>query len=253
MKIVCLKLGILLACFFISAAAWSQARRITGRVVSEEDNKPLAGVNIMVKGKTTGTQSDAAGTFSIEASDADVLVLSYTGFATQEIAVGNAASMDVTLKLDAAKLSEVVVIGYGTQSRRNVTGSVASVDKKVLQSVPRTNLATALQGTAPGLRVQQTSGQPGTTPTIVLRGGTNFDGSGSPLFVVDGVIVPTLFGLNYDDVESIDVLKDAASLAIYGARAGNGVILITTKKERREGPRFPTAFAVPPIMFAATR
>jgi TonB-linked SusC/RagA family outer membrane protein len=233
MKIVCLKLGILLACFFISSAAWSQARRITGRVVSEEDNKPLAGVNIMVKGKTTGTQSDAAGTFSIEASDADVLVLSYTGFATQEIAVGNAASMDVTLKLDAAKLSEVVVIGYGTQSRRNVTGSVASVDKKVLQSVPRTNLATALQGTAPGLRVQQTSGQPGTTPTIVLRGGTNFDGSGSPLFVVDGVIVPTLFGLNYDDVESIDVLKDAASLAIYGARAGNGVILITTKKGKK--------------------
>lgn len=233
MKTACLRIGILLTFLIVSFSVWSQTKKVSGRVLSEEDNQPLPGVSVSVKGKNTGTQTSADGRFTLDVLESDVLVFSYTGFVAQEIRVGTSEDFALTLNPDAAKLGEVVVVGYGTQSRRNVTGSVSSVDKKVLQSVPRTNLGTALQGTAPGLRVQQTTGQPGSTPIITLRGGTNFDGSGSPLFVVDGIIVPSLFGLNHDDVESIDVLKDAASLAIYGARAGNGVILITTKKGKK--------------------
>ena len=127
----------------------------------------------------------------------------------------------------------MVVVGYGQQSRRTLTGAVSSIDNTVFKSVPRTNVGTALQGTAPGLRVQQTTGQPGATPTIVFRGGTDFNGSGSPLVVLDGVIVPSLFGINMEDVEKIDLLKDAASAAIYGARASNGVILVTTKRGKK--------------------
>jgi TonB-linked SusC/RagA family outer membrane protein len=233
MKSACLRCLYFLPLLFIFSFAPAQTKKISGKVISGEDNQPLVGVSITIKGKSLGAQTNENGEYSIDASESDVLVFSYTGFTPQEVSVGTSSEFSITLQPDQAKLGEVVVIGYGTQSRRKVTGSVASVDKKVLQSVPRTNLATALQGTAPGLRVQQSSGQPGSTPNIVLRGGTNFDGSGSPLFVVDGVIVPTLFGLNYDDVETIDVLKDAASLAIYGARAGNGVILITTKKGKK--------------------
>lgn len=233
MKSAYLKVGLLLVFFLFSPALWSQVQKISGKVLSEEDGNPLPGVSVIIKGKGGGTQTNANGEFQIDALKGDVLVFSFTGFLPQEITVGDATSLELVMKTDVGKLGEVVVIGYGTQSRRKLTGSVATVDKKILQSVPRTNLGTALQGTAPGLRVQQTTGQPGSTPVVVLRGGTNFDGSGSPLFVVDGVIVPSLFGLNYDDVESIDVLKDAASLAIYGARAGNGVILITTKKGKK--------------------
>lgn len=212
--------------------AWSQ-QRIVGTVTSQEDKSPLAGVSVSVKGKGTGTQTNADGKFVLDVSKGDVLVVSYVGYASREVAVGNANTLDVALQPSVSKMDEVVVVGYGTQSRRKVASSVTSVDQKVLQSVPRTNLATALQGTAAGLRVQQSTGQPGSTPTIILRGGTNFNGTGSPLFVVDGVIVPSLYGLNYDDVESIDVLKDAASLAIYGARAGNGVVLVTTRKGKK--------------------
>ena len=127
----------------------------------------------------------------------------------------------------------MVVVGYGTQTRRTLTGSVASLDQNVLKSSPNSNLGTALQGTLPGLKVQQSTGQPGTTPNISFRGGSNFNGSGSPLIIVDGIVLSTLYGINMDDVASIDLLKDAGSLAIYGARAANGVLLITTKKGKK--------------------
>ena len=232
MKTASLKIAFFLLLFSWMHVAWSQ-QRITGTVTSQEDRAPLSGVSVTIKGKGTGTQTNSEGKFLLETKPGDVLVFSFVGYSSQEFTVGAASSVEIALQPSVSKMDEVVVVGYGTQSRRKVANSVSSVDRKVLQSVPRTNLATALQGTAPGLRVQQSSGQPGSTPTIVLRGGTNFNGSGSPLFVVDGVIVPTLYGLNYDDVESIDVLKDAASLAIYGARAGNGVVLVTTRKGKK--------------------
>lgn len=217
------------------ASHWSAAQTVPleGTVTEARTGAVLPGVNVLVKGTTRGTVTNAEGRFTIQAQPGDVLVVSLIGMESQEVPVGSQTRLDLRMQESARSLDEVVVVGYGQQSRRTLTGSVASVDQAVFKSVPRTNVGTALQGTAPGIRVQQTTGQPGATPTIVFRGGTDFNGSGSPLVVVDGIIVPSLFGLNMEDVESIDLLKDAASTAIYGARASNGVILVTTKKGKK--------------------
>jgi TonB-linked SusC/RagA family outer membrane protein len=233
MKFDCLRVGILLTSLLFCVAAWSQTKPITGRVVSEEDNQALPGVSVSVKGKSTGTQTNAQGVFTVTAGETDVLIFSYSGFVSQELTVGNSSSIAVSLKASASRLDEVVVVGYGTQSRRELTGAVSTVNPKTFEHNPTTNVATVLQGNAPGLRVQQRTGQPGTTPAISFRGGTEFGGGGTPLFIIDGVIVPSLYGLDINDVASIDVLKDAASTAIYGARAANGVVLVTTKKGKR--------------------
>ncbi|GHB86941.1 SusC/RagA family TonB-linked outer membrane protein [Persicitalea jodogahamensis] len=204
---------------------------VRGTVTAE--GEPLPGVSVVVKGTTQGTTTDVEGKFTIAVAPNATLVFSYVGYQTKEIAVGNQTNLTVQLAPDNQVLNEVIVIGYGQQSRRDVTGSVSSVNEQVMKSVPRTNAATLLQGTAAGIRVQQSTGQPGATPRVVLRGGTSFGGGGEPLYVVDGVIVPSLYGINPSDIESMDVLKDAASLAIYGARAGNGVVLVTTKRGRQ--------------------
>lgn len=225
------------ACFIVaftlfSVVAHSQLKKISGRVVDEED-KPLAGVSVLIKGKTVGTQTNSTGEYSLDAAQGDVLVFSHTSFATQEITVGEGATIHVSLKAEAAGLGEVVVVGYGTQRRKEFAGAAQTVNPLTTKYTPSSNIGTALQGTVPGLTVQQTTGAPGSTPYIVFRGGTDFDGSGSPLVVLDGVIVPSLYGIDMNDVESIDVLKDAASTAIYGARAANGVIIVTTKKGKK--------------------
>ena len=131
---------------------------------------------------------------------------------------------------ESSKLDEVVIVGYGTQSRAKITSSVAKLDPKILESGMRSNPAQALAGTIPGLRVSTATGRPGSLPSIVLRGGTNFDGSGSPLIIMDGQVRGSLSDINSEDVASIEVLKDASATAIYGARASNGVILITSKR-----------------------
>lgn len=233
MKSACLKVGIFLSFFLFALAAWSQTKTVSGKVISAEDNQPLPGVTVIVKGKSAGTQTNVNGEFSIQATSDDVLLFSYSGYAQQEVRVGDANSISVTLKTSTSKMDEVVVVGYGTQRRKEVTGAVSSVNPKAFEHSPTSNISTALQGTLPGLRVQQRTGQPGTSPSIVFRGGSDFSGGGSPLFVVDGVIVPSLYGLDANDVESIDLLKDAASTAIYGARAANGVVLVTTKKGKK--------------------
>ncbi|XHP75725.1 TonB-dependent receptor P26 [Arenibacter antarcticus] len=191
-------------------------------------DKPLPGANVLVKGTSTGSQTDFDGNYSIQTNQDDVLVFSYLGFTTQSIPVGNQSTINVTLQEDAAMLDEVVVTGYGSQTRGTLTTSVSKLDTEILETSTRSNAATALQGTIAGLRVTNNTGQPGSTPSIVLRGGTNFDGSGSPLILIDG-IPGSFYALNSDDIESIEVLKDAAATAIYGARSANGVILVTTK------------------------
>ncbi|MCJ8165689.1 SusC/RagA family TonB-linked outer membrane protein [Pontibacter sp. E15-1] len=215
----------------LSPHLYAQLTTISGRVISSDDKQPLIGVSLNVKGTDRGTQTDVDGKFVLQASVGDLLVVRYLGFEPRTVPVESAtAPMEVTLESATAKLQEVVVVGYGTQSRATLSGAVSTVDEQVLKSAPRTNVATALQGTVTGLRVQQTTGQPGATPNITFRGGTSFSGQGSPLVIVDGVIFPSLYGINSEDIETINVLKDAASTAIYGARAANGVILITTKK-----------------------
>lgn len=232
-KLNFLKSLLTVVAFFLFSTAQAQSKKITGRVSSDEDNKPLSGVNITIKGKTVGTQTDADGTYSIDASQGESLVFSFVGYGTQTIKIGSASTYDVVLKAVASKLDEVVVVGYGTQKRKEVTGAVSSVNGRAFEHTPTTNAATVLQGNTPGLRVQQRTGQPGTTPSISFRGGTEFGGGGTPLFIVDGVIVPSLYGIDVNDIASMDLLKDAATTAIYGARAANGVVLVTTKKGKR--------------------
>lgn len=221
---------ILILSMLLSLTTYAQLSPRQGAVRDARTGETLPGVNITIKGTTRGTVTDVEGRFTIQAQKGDVLVVSLISMSTQEVSVGDQASLDIRMSESAKSLDEVVVVGYGQQSRRTLTGSVATVDPTVFKSAPRTNVATALQGTVPGLRVQQTTGQPGATPNISFRGGTDFSGAGAPLIVVDGVIVPSLFGINMEDVESMDLLKDAASTAIYGARASNGVILVSTRK-----------------------
>ncbi|HEY1113896.1 MAG TPA: TonB-dependent receptor [Chitinophagaceae bacterium] len=233
MKSALLKVWLLIACFLIVAAAWSQGKRISGKVLSADDNQPLPGVSVVVKGKTSGTQTNATGDYALEASEGDVLVFSFTGYQATEVPIGTGNTVNLTLKVEDQSMDEVVVVGYGTQKRSKITGSVSKLDNKVLEAGVRSNPASALAGTIPGLRVQQTSGRPGAMPSIILRGGTNYNGSGSPLVVVDGLVRDGLHDINSEDIESIEVLKDASATAIYGARANNGVILVTTKKGKR--------------------
>jgi len=214
---------------FFSTLVFGQTKTVTGKISSQEDGKPLQGVSVVIKGTVTGTQTNVNGEFSIEAAQKDVLVFSYAGFIEQEINVGSQSSLSLSLKSDASNLGEVVVIGYGTQSRRNVTGAIGKLDNAVLKNAPRANVGTALQGSVAGITVTNSTGAPGASPSILLRGGASINSPGSPLVVVDG-IVRSLNDLSSDDIESIELLKDAASTAIYGARANNGVILITTKQ-----------------------
>ena len=210
--------------------AQAQTGRITGRVISEDDKLPLPGVTIQVKGKSAATQTNAEGAYSIEASANDILVFRFVGYLNQEVKVGSTDIVNTSMRLDVSQLDEIVILGYGTQKRSTITGSVSKLDPKVLETGIRSNPASALAGTIPGLRVQQTSGRPGAVPNIVLRGGTTYGGGGSPLVIVDGLLRGGFSDINQDDIESIEVLKDASATAIYGARANNGVILITTKK-----------------------
>ncbi len=204
-------------------------KQIKGKVLDEAGN-PLPGANIVVKGTKVSTQTDFNGNFELNVPEgATKLIVSYIGMDQQELTIG-ASSITVVLKESGQKLNEIVVVGYGTQKKSKITGSVSKLDNRVLETGVRSNPASALAGTIPGLRVQQASGSPGAVPVITLRGGTNYDGSGSPLVMVDGFLRASFSEINPDDIASIEVLKDASATAIYGARANNGVILITTKK-----------------------
>ncbi|MBS1487787.1 MAG: TonB-dependent receptor [Bacteroidetes bacterium] len=218
-----------MAFLLANLAAWAQVRTVTGKVLSGVDNTSLPGVNVIIKGTANGTVTDADGAYSISVPADAVLVFSFVGYASQEIPVGASSVIDVSLKSDATKLDEVVVVGYGEQSRKNITSAMAKLDNQVLVSTPRANIGGALQGTLPGLQVVNASGTPGAAPYIVLRGGASINSPGSPLVIVDGVI-RTFNEIAPEDIASINILKDAASTAIYGARANNGVILITTKR-----------------------
>ena len=224
------KLGLLISCFLVASSGWTQDKKISGKINSEEDGKPLPGVSVTLKGKPGGTQTNSTGEYSIAAAEGDVLVFTYTGFATQEAKVGSSPTVDLILKTSVAKLDEVVVVGYGTAKRSKITSSIAKLDAKILETGLRSNPAQVLAGTIPGLRVSTGTGRPGSLPSIILRGGTNFDGSGSPLILMDGQVRGSLSDINPEDIGSIEVLKDASATAIYGARASNGVILITSKR-----------------------
>ncbi|MDO6440299.1 TonB-dependent receptor [Cyclobacterium sp. 1_MG-2023] len=207
----------------------AQQRTITGTVSSSDTQETLPGVNILIKGSTQGTATDIEGKYSIQVPSSDaILSISFIGFQTQEIVVGNNSIIDVSLEPELSALSEVVVVGYGTQKRATVTGAISSISSEQIRALPVPNLASTLQGRAAGVSVTN-SGAPGTSPIVRVRGiGTV--GNNDPLYVIDGVPAGGLNQINPADIESIEVLKDASAAAIYGSRAANGVVLITTKK-----------------------
>lgn len=205
----------------------------TGTVV-DANGEPLTGASVLVKGTTKGAMVDANGHFSIAGVKVgQTLRITYIGFESQEVK-WNGQPLAILLQEDDNSLSEVVITGYGGQQRKTkVTNAISKVDAKALEVGTVTNVGSLLSGAVPGLAVSQTSGAPGSSPSIVLRGGTNFDGSGAPLVIVDGQLRGSLSDINPDDIESLQVLKDAGSTAIYGARASNGVILIQTKTGKK--------------------
>ncbi len=239
---------LLIACILSLSYAFAQ-NTVSGTVV-DKDGFGIPGVNVMVKGTTNGTSTDIDGKFTLNAV-ADKAVLQFTAVGMKSVEFnynklsGGGENILIEMFENTSLLDEVVVVGYGTQARSQMTTAVSKLDKKTLENATLSNAATALQGTIAGLKVTQTTGQPGATPSLVLRGGTSFDGTGSPLILIDGV-PGSFFALNPNDIESIEVLKDAASTAIYGARAANGVILVTTKqgKKGKTNVHFSTKYGI---------
>ncbi len=234
----------ILSLFVLVAAqldAAAQTRTISGKVSDQSDQISLPGVTVTVKGTTKRAATDGEGNYRIaEVSNSDVLVFSYIGYTSKEVIVSGTTGsvINVVLGADATNLNEIVVVGYGTQKRSDVTGAVASVDKTRLEQVPNTNFAQALQASIPGLSIDQNSGgAEGNDATIRIRGRNSISAGTAPLIVLDGVPYNgSISDINPQDIESIDVLKDASSSAIYGSRGANGVILITSKKGVRGKP-----------------
>lgn len=214
---------------------YSQSRTITG-VIKNDAGSPLQGASVVPKGQATGVTTDATGVFKITVpAGVQTLVISYVGFEDREIAINDKTSLDISLVPAQGKLDEVVVVGYGTQKRRDVTGSVSSVKGEAFKNQPITNATEALQGRIAGVNVVKSSGAPDATPSIIIRGLASLN-QPNPLYIVDGIRVNDVSNVNVQDIETVDVLKDAAAASIYGAAAAGGVILITTKKGTTADP-----------------
>ncbi|GHB35315.1 SusC/RagA family TonB-linked outer membrane protein [Mongoliitalea lutea] len=227
----------------LSSAVFAQSRTVSGQVTSREEPEGIPGVNVLVKGTTNGTVTDFNGnyTLSIPSGDNVVLVFSFVGFLQKEVRVGNNSVLDVLLEQDLKTLNEVVVVGYGTQERRDITGSVTSISNKSIENLVTPSFESQLAGRAPGVQITTPNGTLGAAPIIRVRGVNSITGSASPLIVIDGVPVVDadrsavnasnpLANINPADIESFEVLKDGSATAIFGSRAANGVILITTKR-----------------------
>lgn len=231
----------------------AQARLVTGKVTDTKDGTPLAGVSVFIKGTNQGTSTAADGSFKINIPGSNVtLSFTYVGYLTKQVAVGNATNLEVSLEVDPKKISEVVVVAYGVQKKREVTGAITSVKATDISYKPIVSTEQALQGAAAGVSVTQASGTPGSGISVRVRGAASISASNQPLYVVDGIPINTgsytqlgaggqvtnaLADINPSDIESIEVLKDASAAAIYGSRASNGVVIITTKRGANQKTR----------------
>ena len=216
-----------------------QNKKTVSGIVKDENGEPIIGANVVEKGTTNGTVTDMDGKYTLTVTLGGSLQISYIGFNEQVIKVGKESLINITLHEDTQSLDEVVVVGYGTVKKGNLTNAVTSVKADVLENRPVSSVADALQGQVPGLSIVQ-SGRPGEASSMQLRGATSLNSGGSPLLLVDGIPTDTenFNYLNVEDIESVSVLKDAASAAVYGSRAANGVILITTKRGKAGKPVF---------------
>ena len=229
-----LKVLLIFVLFIFSHLTWSQTSAISGTVT--DGVGPLPGVNVFLKGTQQGTSTNIDGEFNINAQQGQVLVFSYIGFETKEVTISDQTELNISLEVSASALDEIVMVGYGKEKRANLTGAISTIDEKAIQGKPVSNSYQALQGESPGLTIQNTTSRPGSIPQINIRGISTINGN-TPLIVVDGVI-GSLNNVNPNNIESISVLKDAASAAIYGSRAANGVILVTTKSGKTGEPKF---------------
>ena len=210
--------------------AFAQTKTVTGTIV-DEFGEPIIGANVLVKGTTNGAVTDIDGNYSITGvSDSDELVVSYIGYASQTLPVGSQSTFNITMKEDGENLEEVVVVGYGVQKKKDLTGSVSSIKSADIQNVAAANAMQAMQAKVPGMDLQQSSGQAGAGVSITMRGNRSISADNGPLILVDGVVYGSTLDIPAGDIESMDILKDASSTAIYGSRGANGVILITTKR-----------------------
>ncbi len=208
----------------------AQSKQITGTITSAEDGLGMPGVSVVIKGTTIGASTDIDGKYSLKAEASDVLMFSFVGMVTQEITVGNQTVINVVMENESIGLGEVVAVAYGTKNKRALTGAVTSVGSEVLENQIAVSPVSAIQGSAPGVNVLTSGGQPGENPTIRIRGVGSINASADPLIIVDGVTFSgNLNSISSSQIESINVLKDASASALYGSRASNGVLLITTK------------------------
>jgi len=246
---------VFLTLLFLAVVTQAQTTR-EGTVLSSDDGEGLPGATVVIKGTSSGTATDYDGKFSLMAKDSDILIISYLGYASQEIVIGSSTIITVSLELDIESLDEVIVIGYGTQKKSDITGAVASIKKADMNPGPIVSVSNLMQSTAPGVVLTQSSSQPGGGFDVKIRGASSFLATSAPLYVIDGLPIAVadvlqpgstsrhrsspprnpLNGINPQDIVSIEILKDASAAAIYGSRGANGVVLITTK--RGSGKKF---------------
>ena len=225
-------------CLFLSIFTLTSfgQQSVTGKITSSEDNQGIPGVSVAVKGTNKGTTSDANGNYKIVANGKAKLTFSAIGFISQEVEIGTKSTIDLKMVSDIQSLNEVVVVGYGTQKKSQLTGAISSVSAKQISEMPITNLGQAMQGRVAGVDVSQSGSKPGTVPKILIRGRRSFNAGNDPLYVVDGIPLSAGYeDLNPSDVSSLEILKDATATAIYGARGANGVVLISTKRGAEKG------------------
>ncbi len=238
-----------LVLIFISTTAAFAQRNVTGKVVDQK-GEALIGATVLVEGTSVGTVCDPDGTFSLSVpANGNTLIISYTGFITQRVALGSQGDYNIVLEADVISFADIVVVGYGTRSKKELTGSVSKVSAEAISKLPVTGLDQALQGQAPGVQVTSASGTPGSSVSVRVRGPSSISAGNQPLYVIDGVPINignfsqlgfggqqdnALSNINPSDIESIEVLKDAAAASIYGSRASNGVVLITTKRGKQQ-------------------
>jgi TonB-linked SusC/RagA family outer membrane protein len=221
--------------FMSCQMAFAQTRQVSG-TVTDAAGEPLIGVSVLSKGTTQGGITDENGAFNVQAAENATLVFSYIGYDTQEMAVAGQTAINIKMSENASSLNDVVVIGYGTQKKSQLTGAIASISKKEIAELPITNAGQAMQGRIAGVDVSQSGSKPGSVPKILIRGRRSFNAGNDPLYVVDGIPLSAGYeDINPNDIESMEVLKDATSTAIYGSRGANGVVLITTKRGNTKG------------------
>jgi TonB-dependent SusC/RagA subfamily outer membrane receptor len=219
-----------------NTVAWAQSRTVSGKVTSGDDGSSIPGVNVIEKGTSNGTVTDADGNYSLTVTSGEsILVFSFVGFMSQEATVGAQTSIAVTLQPDVTALSEVVVVGYGTQEKKEITSAVVQVTTAEFNRGNVNDPTQLLQGKVAGLSIYNRGGNPNQSATIRLRGISTIGANTSPLIVVDGVIGASLDNIDPNDIESFNVLKDGSAAAIYGSRGSSGVILVTTKRGSSKG------------------